>query len=52
MEERVDDLIAQMTLEEKAALLFHQGLVVPDDGAVGDEPDAISQVATSSAIWG
>ena len=42
IEERVDDLLARMTLEEKAALLFHQGLVVPDDGAVGDEPDAIS----------
>ena len=52
IEERVDDLVARMTLEEKAALLFHQGLVVPDDGEVGDEPDAISQVATgaSSAI--
>ena len=50
VEERVDDLIARMTLEEKAALLFHQGLVVPEDGAVGDEPDTISQVATRSLV--
>jgi beta-glucosidase len=50
VEERVDDLIEQMTLEEKAALLFQQGLVVPEDGAVGDEPDAISQVATGSLL--
>ena len=26
IEERVDDLLARMTLEEKAAQLFHQGL--------------------------
>ena len=39
VEERVDDLLARMTLEEKAAQLFHQGLLVPDDGAVGEEPD-------------
>jgi beta-glucosidase len=45
IEDRVDDLVARMTLEEKAAQLFHQGLVVPDDGAVGDEPDAIAGVS-------
>ena len=38
VEARVDDLLARMTLEEKAAQLFHQGLLVPDDGAVGEEP--------------
>ena len=50
VEERVADLIARMTLEEKAALLFHQGLIVPEDGAVGDEPDTISQVATGALL--
>jgi beta-glucosidase len=50
VEERVGDLLERMTLEEKAALLFHQGLVVPEDGAVEDEPDAISQVATRSLV--
>jgi beta-glucosidase len=50
VEERVSDLIARMTLEEKAALLFHQGLVVPEDGTVSDEPDPISQVATRNLV--
>jgi beta-glucosidase len=50
VEERVEDLIGQMTLEEKAALLFHQGLVVPDDGAVADEPDPISPVASGRLV--
>ena len=50
VEDRVEDLLARMTLEEKAAMLFHQGLVVPDDGAVSDEPDAIAPVATGSLV--
>jgi beta-glucosidase len=50
VEDRVADLIARMTLEEKAATLFHQGLVVPDDGAVSDEPDALAPVATGSLV--
>ena len=37
-----------MTLEEKAAQLFHQGLLVPDDGAVGEEPDGFSPVAAAN----
>ena len=50
VEERVDDLLGRMTLEEKAAQLFHQGLLVPDDGAVGDEPDGFSPVATRALV--
>jgi beta-glucosidase len=42
IEDRVDDLLARMTLEEKAAQLFHQGLVVPEDGSLGDGTDAIT----------
>jgi beta-glucosidase len=34
VEERVDDLLGQMTLEEKAGLMFHPPLVVPDDGTL------------------
>lgn len=37
---RVDDLLAQMTLEEKAGLLFINGAVVNDDGSIEDKPDA------------
>jgi beta-glucosidase len=50
VEDRVADLLARMTLEEKAAQLFHQGLVVPDDGAVTDEPDAMTQVSTRGLV--
>jgi beta-glucosidase len=50
VEERVDDLLARMTLEEKAALLFHQGLVVPDDGTVGDEPDMVAGISTRALV--
>jgi beta-glucosidase len=50
VEERVDDLLARMTLEEKAALLFHQGLLVPDDGTVDDEPNVIAGVSTRVLI--
>jgi beta-glucosidase len=34
VEERVDDLLAQMTLEEKAGLMFHPPILVGDDGAL------------------
>ena len=50
IEDRVDDLVARMTLEEKTAQLFHQGLVVPDDGAVGGAPDAIAQVSARGLV--
>jgi beta-glucosidase len=43
IEDRVDDLLARMTLEEKASQLFHQGLIVPDDGSLEDAPGAITQ---------
>jgi beta-glucosidase len=50
VEARVDDLLARMTLEEKAAQLFHQGLLVPDDGAMGEEPNEFSPVATRALV--
>jgi beta-glucosidase len=50
VEDRVADLIVRMTLEEKAAMLFHQGLVVPDDGTVSDEPDMVGGLPTSRLL--
>ena len=50
VEDRVDDLLARMTLEEKAAQLFHQGLLVPDDGALGEEPDGFSPMSTRALV--
>jgi beta-glucosidase len=34
LEERVDDLLGQMTLEEKTGLMFHPPILIPDDGAL------------------
>jgi beta-glucosidase len=50
IEDRVDDLVARMTLEEKAAQLFHQGLVVPDGTTPGDELDPIAQASTRQLV--
>src|SRR5882757_3879725 len=38
MEARIDDLLKQMTLEEKAGLMFINGAKVNDDGSIGDQP--------------
>lgn len=37
---RVEDLLAQMTLEEKAGVLFINGSVVNEDGSIEDTPGA------------
>jgi beta-glucosidase len=49
---RVEDLLVQMTLEEKAGLLFINGAAVNEDGSIEDNPDtpgfaraAITQMA-------
>jgi beta-glucosidase len=38
VEKRVDDLLRQMTLEEKAGLLFISGARINDDGSLDDRP--------------
>jgi beta-glucosidase len=38
MEERVDDLLSQMTLEEKAGMLFINGAPINADGSIEDKP--------------
>lgn len=40
IEARVEDLLAQMTVEEKAGLLFINGAIVNADGSIEDKPDA------------
>lgn len=40
IDKRVEDLIGQMTLEEKAGLLFINGAVVNADGSIEDKPGA------------
>ena len=40
LDTRVEDLLRQMSLEEKAGLLFINGAVVNEDGSIEDNPDA------------
>lgn len=40
IETRVDDLLGQMTLDEKAGLLFINGTVVSEDGSIEAKPGA------------
>ena len=40
LEARIEDLLGQMTLEEKAGLLFINGATVNADGSIEDKPDA------------
>src|SRR5512132_1261423 len=44
LEARVEDLLAQMTLEEKAGTLFINGSVVNEDSSIEEKPGA--------AAWG
>jgi len=39
IEERIDDLLSQMTLEEEAGMLFINGAAVNADGSIEDNPD-------------
>ena len=38
LESRIEDLMGQMTLEEKAGMLFINGAVVNPDGSIQDKP--------------
>ncbi len=42
IEERVEDLLAQMTLEEKAGLMFHTIMAVGQDGQLVEAPSPFS----------
>ena len=40
IEARIEDLLAQMTLEEKAGMLFINGAVINEDGSIEEKPGA------------
>ena len=40
LEARVEDLLAQMTLEEKAGMMFINGATINDDGSIEEKPGA------------
>ena len=49
-EERVDDLLSQMTLEEKAGLMFHNALMANPDGSVMEGEVRFGGASTSDLI--
>ena len=51
MQDRINDLVSQMTLEEKIGLMFHPNIAVPADGkVVYDAQAALSQEAYAGPI--
>jgi beta-glucosidase len=52
IEVRVEDLLAQMTLEEKAGLMFHGMMPMNDDGSLVEGMGAIGPMSTSNQVAG
>ena len=50
IDERVEDLITQMTLEEKAGLMFHTMISMNKDGTLVEKTGPMNPVATSELI--
>lgn len=50
VEERVDDLLGRLSLEEKAGLMFQTVIEVGDDGEVLEAPGKISKSPTTTVV--
>lgn len=50
VEERVEDLLGRLSLEEKVGLMFHTVIEAGDDGEVLEEPGRISKSPTSEVV--
>lgn len=50
VEERVEDLLRQMTLEEKAGLMFHTMISMHPDGRLIEEPGMLMAMSTSDMV--
>jgi len=50
IEERVEDLLTQMTLEEKAGLMFHAMISMKEDGTLVEKTGPMSPISTSELI--
>ena len=51
-EERVDDLLPRLSLEEKAGLMFHTVIEAGADGSVLEGPGRISKTSTREVVQG
>lgn len=52
IEERVDDLLGQMSLEEKAGMMFHTMISATEDGSLQEEPTPFNPHGTSGLVVG
>lgn len=52
IEERVEDLLSQMTIEEKAGMMFQTMLGMNEDGTLVEEPGGFTQITTSEMMVG
>jgi beta-glucosidase len=50
IEERVEDLLSQMTLEEKAGMMFHTMIGMNEDGSLLEEIGPMNPAATSDLL--
>ncbi|QIM23207.1 glycoside hydrolase family 3 protein [Phycicoccus sp. HDW14] len=50
VDERVEDLLGRLSLEEKAGLMFHTVIEAGEDGALLEEPGHISKSPTSDVV--
>lgn len=49
-EERVEDLLGRLSIEEKVGLLFHTVIEIGDDGELREAPGAISKSPTTEVV--
>jgi beta-glucosidase len=52
LEERIDDLLGQMTLEEKAGLMYHTPIAMSPDGALLVAPAPFAPIPTRELVHG
>jgi beta-glucosidase len=50
IEERVEDLLSQMTLEEKAGMMFHNAIVMNPDGTLAEGEGMFGPFSTNDAV--
>ncbi len=50
IEEHIEDLLAQMTLDEQAGLLFHDMISMGDDGSLGEGASMFGPFSTSELV--